>query len=232
MSGPQLPLGVQLRDSARFSNFLAGDNPELLDRLRAMARGSGEPLCYCWAAAGQGKTHLLQAACHAALEAGRAAMYVPLREADRLSPAMLDDLNGLDLVCLDDIECIAGRTAWEEALFACYNALREAGTALVVSADRAPARLPLALPDLRSRLEWGLIYQVRPLSDAQRLEALQLRARARGFDIPDDTARYLARRAPRGLPELFELLETLDTASLAAKKKLTVPFVKDVLGYE
>ena len=231
MSGPQLALSVQLRDSARFANFLAGGNRELVSQLQSIAHGTGDSLCYCWSTSGQGKTHLLQAACHAARQAGRGAMYVALRQAAELSPALLDDLAGLDLVCLDDIEAIMGQRAWEEALFSCYNALREAGTGLIVSADRAPARLPLVLPDLRSRLEWGLVYQVRPLTDGERLEALQLRARSRGFDIPDDTARYLMHRGPRAMPALFDLLDRLDMASLAARKKLSVPFVKEVLGY-
>lgn len=229
MSGRQLPLEVRLRDSARFENFHAGDNRELIDQLQRMAAGDGERLCYCWSAAGHGRTHLLQAACHAARKTGRSAMYVDLNQSEQLSPAVLDGLAGVDLVCLDDIQAIMGDAGWEEALFVCFNALRDAGAGLLVSADRAPARLTLALADLRSRLEWGLVYQVRPLTDAQRLQALQLRARARGFDLPDDTARYLMLRVPRAMPALFDLLEALDTASLAARKRLTVPFVKEVL---
>jgi DnaA family protein len=228
---PQLPLGVQLRDSARFENFLVDGNREIVSQLRAIAGGAEETQCYCWAPPGHGKTHLLQAACHLAQQLGRGAMYIPLRQTAHLSPDLLEGLAGLDLVCIDDVETIAGRHTWEEALFTCYNRLRDAGTGLLVSADRVPARLPLVLPDLRSRLEWGLVYRVKPLDDEQRLRALQLRARNRGFDMPEETGRYLLHRGPRALPALFDLLETLDTASLAAQKKLTVPFVKDVLGF-
>jgi DnaA family protein len=99
-----------------------------------------------------------------------------------------------------------------------------------VSADAAPAQLSLSLPDLRSRLGWGVVYQLKPLNDSQRMKALQLRARQKGCEMPDETAAYLLRRLPRDLPALFDLLERLDEASLAAQRKLTVPFVKSVLG--
>ena len=135
-----------------------------------------------------------------------------------------------DLVCLDDVDALAGERRWEEALFHLYNRIRERGACLVVSCASAPARLQLSLPDLGSRLSWGLVYQLRALDDDQRLLALQLRARQRGCDMPDETGRYLLRRLPRDMPALFDLLDRLDDASLVAQRKLTVPFVKSVLG--
>ena len=86
------------------------------------------------------------------------------------------------------------------------------------------------MPDLRSRLGWGLIYQLKVLDDQQRLQALQLRARQRGCEMPYETGRYLMRRLPRNMAALFDLLDQLDEASLVAQRKLTVPFVKSVLG--
>jgi len=226
----QLTLGLQLRASARFSSFVAGPNSELLAQLRRTASGQGEQFFFCWGASGCGKTHLLQACCQQAASEGRAASYVSLRDAGRLSPALLEGWEQFDLACLDDLDAIAARPDWEEALFHLYNRMRERGSSLIVSAATAPAQIGIVLPDLRSRLGWGVVYQIRALDDTQRMQALQLRAREKGFDMPDETARYLLRRLPRDLPALFDLLERLDTASLAAQRKLTVPFVKSVLG--
>ena len=226
----QLTLGIRLRDSARFDSFLPGPNAEPLAALRALAEGQGESPLYCWGPAGSGRSHLLQAACQHAGARGRGAAYLPLAEHAALDPAMLEGLEAMPLVCLDDVQAVAGEAHWEEGLFHLFNRIRERGGALAVAADRAPAALPLALPDLRSRLEWGLVYALAPLDDAQRLAALQLRARRRGFELPDDTGRYLMRRVPRDMPALFELLDRLDEASLAAQRRLTVPFVKGVLG--
>jgi DnaA family protein len=226
----QLPLGLQLKASARFSNFIAGPNEELLEQLRLTAGGEGEPFFLCWGGSGSGKTHLLQASCHLATSGGRSAAYLSLRDSAEWQPELLDGWESYPLVCLDDVDAIAGQRHWEEALFHLYNRIREQGGSLVVSTSSAPAGLSLCLPDLASRLGWGLVYQLQALTDEQRLQALQLRARQRGCEMPDETGRYLMRRMPRDMTGLFDLLDRLDQASLVAQRKLTVPFVKSVLG--
>jgi DnaA family protein len=226
----QLPLGLQLKAAARFSNFVAGPNDELVGQLRRAASGRGETFFFCWGSAGSGKTHLLQASCQQAASEARTVAYVALRDTEAMSPALLEGWEQFDLVCVDDVDAIAGEPDWEEALFHLYNRIRERGSSLIVSASAAPAQLRIGLPDLLSRLGWGVVYQLKPLDDAQRMQALQLRARQKGFDMPEETAGYLLRRLPRDLPALFDLLDRLDEASLAAQRKLTVPFVKSVLG--
>lgn len=224
---PQLPLGLRLGDHARLRNFFAGPNAELLAGLRALPEGRGERLLYLSGAPGTGKSHLLQAVCAAARERGRTAWYLPLDPG--LAPALLEGLERQELVCLDDLQRVAGHAAWEEALFHLYNRVRERGGALVVAGQGRPEELGLGLPDLVSRLCWGLLYRLQELNDAERLAALQLRAAHRGLDLPDDSGDYLLRRCPRDLPALCELLDRLDTASLAAQRRLTIPFVRSVL---
>lgn len=224
---PQLPLGLRLGDHARFRNFFAGPNAELLAVLRALPEGEGPRLIYCSGAPGTGKSHLLQATCAAAREQGRSAWYLPLEP--RLSSAVLEGLDQQELLCLDDLQRVAGHAAWEEALFHLYNRVREQGGALLVAGNGRPEELGLGLPDLVSRLHWGLLYRLQELDDAERLAALQLRAASRGLDLPADTGDYLLRRCPRDLPALFELLDRLDVASLAAQRRLTIPFVRSVL---
>jgi len=227
----QLVLELKLRASARFSGYVAGPNAELVRQLRSSAAGEGETFVLCWGASGSGKTHLLQACCHTASESGRSVAYLSLNDRDAMSPAVLDGWEQFELVCLDDIEQIAGRADWEEAVFHLYNNVREQGGRLLVSAACAPAQLEIGLADLVSRLGWGVVYPIHALDDEQRCEAMQLRARQKGCELPDETVAYLLRRLPRELPTLFDTLDRLDDASLAAHRKLTIPFVKSVLDY-
>jgi len=231
MSG-QLSLGIQLRDNASFGNYHPGGNREVMQAIRRSATGEGEQFIYLWGRSGIGKTHLLQAACRAAAARGAGCAYLPLRQFGEIPLAILDGLEDLGLVCVDDIQCVAGYKDWETALFHLYNRLRDGGAHLIISADAAPAAVGIALPDLASRLAWGLVLQLMPLDDYSKRVALQLRARARGFELPDSVARYLLRRSPRDMPALFELLDRLDQASLAAQRKLTIPFVKKVAGFD
>lgn len=225
----QLALELQLRASARFSSYVAGPNAELLRQVQHLAQGEGESFVLCWGTPGSGKTHLLQACCHAATVQGHTVAYLSLKDIDTIPPGVLEGWEQFELVCLDDIEQIAGRPDWEEAVFHLYNRVREQGGRLLVSAARAPAQLGVELPDLQSRLSWGVVYPIHSLDDEQRCKAMQLRAGQKGCELPDETAMYLLRRLPRELPALFGTLDRLDEASFAAQRKLTVPFVKSVL---
>jgi DnaA-homolog protein len=229
MNNPQLPLGLALRDSARFESFIPGLNREAVASLQAAARGEGESLIYIAAPVGLGKTHLLQAACHAAGECRRAAGYLPLGELRHAAVAVFEGLEQLELVCLDDVDAIAGAALWEHALFDLFNRLRDAGRTLLVTASLRPDEAGFGLPDLVSRLGWGVSYTLRPMTEADIVAALAYRARGRGLELPGDTAQFLLRRFPRDLPTLFALFDTLDFASLVEQRRLTIPFVKSVL---
>lgn len=218
----QLPLRIGLPDGTTFGNFLPGDNGELL----ALLRGRGEPLVFLWGDAGSGRTHLLQAACH---DAGAAA-YLPLLDLRDYPPGLCEGLETMEVVAIDDVQAIAGRTEWETALFHLFNRCRARGCRLLAAADGPPTTLPLTLADLRSRLAWGPVFQVHALSDAHKREALKLRAARRGMALPDAVADYLLRRYSRDPGALFELLELLDRASLVAKRRLTIPFVRELIG--
>ena len=228
MSPVQLPLPVALPDGASFANFVAGRNPEVVQTLQGLVH-SNEHFVYLWGAAGTGKTHLLHASCQHASEQHATAAYLPLAEADMISPSVLEGLEHLDLVCLDDVQAIAGRPEWEVGLLHLYNRIRDSNTRLQVTGNAAPAELGLMLRDFSSRLSWGLVFQLHPLDDDNKLRALQLRARSRGMDLPTEVGRYLLHHWPRAMPRLFELLQHLDTESLTHQRKLTIPFVRDLI---
>ncbi|BCX88677.1 DnaA-homolog protein [Methylomarinovum tepidoasis] len=225
----QLPLPLGFPEQRSFVQYHDGANREAVAALRAFARGEGEAYLYLWGEAASGKTHLLQATCREAHEGGRRVAYLPLGQLRDRSPALLEGLERVDLVCLDDIDAIGGDPDWETALFHCFNRLHEQDRQLLVTAACPPARLPIRLPDLQTRLAWGLTLQLKPLSDADKLTALQLRARQLGLELTPQVGRFLLTRFPRDLPSLWRLLERLDHATLAAKRKLTIPFLKQFL---
>lgn len=227
----QLALAVGLRDDASFENYWRGANTEAVAALVAGCRGGASSgSIYLWGAVGAGKTHLLQAACREAGQAGLTTAYVPLAAHAEFDPVMMEGLEELALLCIDDVQAVAGQEAWEQALFHLYNRIYDRGSQLVVAGRASVPQLGLALPDLRSRLAWGHVFHLTALDDEGKLAALMLRARGRGLTLPDDVARYLIRRQRRDMISLFDLLERLDAATLAAQRKLTVPFVREWLA--
>ncbi len=229
MTIQQLPLNIYLQDDATFANFWRGDNEQLISTLNTFCETGEPPYIYIAGSRASGKSHLLQACCHA-LSLQQYSMYLPLKEIMHFSVDILQDVETLDLIALDDIETIIGNKVWEEAIFHLYNRLRASKTRLLIAGETLPLQLTGLLPDLHSRLNWGLTFQLHPLTDEQKLFALKMRAEQRGLTLNDEVAYYLLRHYVRDMASLFATLETLDRASMVAQRKLTVPFVKATLG--
>ena len=226
----QLPLPPFFSPRATFDQFWPGGNEQLVHSLRSAAAGSSDPLLFLWGPPDSGKSHLLQAACHCAHRQGRAVSYLPMRELNPKGPEVFDGLAEQHLVCIDDLELILGTPpSLERTLFLLYNALRERGHCLLVTASMPPNDLPTQLPDLRSRWSWGVVYRINPLDEENTLAALELCARELGLELPISVKRFLLARCRRDLGFLRRLLDELDRASLAAQRKLTIPFVKQIL---
>ena len=225
----QLPLHIGLRDSATFNNFYPADNAQVLAQLQQCVSAEGERFIFIHGAIGAGKSHLLQAACHAVSEQGNSVVYLPLSQREQFSVEMLEGLEHMSLLCIDDLDAIAGDAEWEEAIFHLYNRVREAEAYLIVAANNHPSVLDVKLPDLQSRLVWGLLFMLRPLDEQQLTAALQLRAKGRGLELPDEVVAFLLKRCARDMNSLFDLLEKLDRESLVAQRKLTIPFVRQFI---
>ncbi|KGQ71388.1 DnaA regulatory inactivator Hda [Chelonobacter oris] len=227
----QLTLPIQQIDDLTLQNFYAENNLLLLDALRRHLLQQQQQFFYLYGESGCGKSHLLKACCDYLFDRGGNASFIPLKQAVHFSPDVLDNLENQDLVCIDDLQRIAGQRKWETALFDLYNRIKEQKRAiLILSADVSPRHLPVSLNDLRSRLSWGEVHKLQPLDEIQKLKALQQRARLRGLELPDEVGLFLLKRLERDTQSLFDTLQQLDQASLQAQRKLTIPFVKHCLN--
>ena len=229
----QLALGLSLDDSAVFENFFPCDGNALaLAKLRDLGASSEEgDFIFLWGEGSPGLTHLLQAACHHGAEAGLSVFYLSFKERDHLAPDIIEGLESLDIICLDDVDAVAGHADWEASLFTLFNKIRDARRTLILSSRLTPANLPIALPDLKSRLQSGLTLQVHELDDRQKRDALIMRAGLRGIDMSTGVADYVLSRAERGLPALLNVLDRLDENTIKQKRLLTIPLVKATLGW-
>ena len=226
----QLPLAVQLRDDATLDNFLAPPAVQpLIAALSRQAEPDGEAMIFLHGAAGSGKSHLLQASCHLA---GAGALYLPLAELEHYSPEeVLQGVAALKLVCIDDVHIVLGNADWELALFNLYNRAGQQNCRLLLAGNAAPRALAVDLPDLRSRLSWGIVFQLAQADDDAKAGILRFRAARRGLSLSEETASYIVTRAPRAMDQLLDLLAILDQASLAEQRALSIPFVKQALGW-
>jgi len=230
----QLGLAVQLPAHETFSTYHAGSNAGVVATLREFIAGdtgsvvSAAPWCVLTGGQGVGKSHLLHAIC----AEKNPVMYLGLDEvANAMPPQILDGLDHYSFVCIDDIDRVVQTEAWCLALFNLINRVSDGHQTRIIFTAKQPAtHLSVCLPDLRSRLQWGLTLNLQQLTDSDKVRALQIHAQARGLQLAGDVAQFLLQRLSRSIPELLTHLETLDRASIAAQRRLTIPFVKRVLA--
>lgn len=225
----QLTLSVLLDDEASFDNFHAAGNEQAWQVLQQTDLSDS---FYFFGLPGVGKSHLLQAACSLVQSQGGDFFYVSLKDALIFSPDMLYGLDALSCVALDDVDAVIGQPDWEEALFHCYNGIKLRQGRLLLTGQKPVNELPCVLPDLASRLSWGVNFQLKPLIDSDKVLALALRAHERGLYLGSELGDYLLTHYSRDMQQLNALLAVLDKAALHAKRRLTIPFVKMVIASE
>jgi DnaA family protein len=152
-----------------------------------------------------------------------------MRESKDFTPDILDNLDQFDLVAIDDIENVIGDFSWEEQLLILYEELIHTKSRILISSSDTPQGLSFKLPDLASRFSLGLVDRLKPMNEEQMIEAISLHAKVRGFNLPQDVAKYLISRVPRDVSVLVDIIKLLDYESLSKQRKLTIPFIKTVL---
>ena len=228
MSVGQLPLAVQLDDFAVFESFFPARNQEIYQLLSELD-GSSDRFdgFWLWGENASGKSHLLQAVSDNMVNNS---VYIPMKELISHNPHVIEDLSSRNIVCIDDIDLCAGKKEWELAIFDLCNQLLDRKLSLVASSSSKVANSGFIIKDLQSRLSILPSYKIQHLNDEESKSALRLRAKFRGIEISDEVLDYLLKRVNRDMASLYEILDLLDNASLVAKRKLTIPFVKEIIN--
>ncbi|RKZ94384.1 MAG: DnaA regulatory inactivator Hda [Gammaproteobacteria bacterium] len=225
----QLPLRLNPQELFQLDNFHF-QQPELKQALTEFVGLESIGFLYLWGNKASGKSHLLMAVAEQVQQSQKRVLYLPLSElVASASPEVLLSVEQLDLLCIDELEAIAGLKEWEEAVFHCFNRLQHSGCKLLIASIDNPAMITIQLADLRSRLATALIYQLETLDDDAKQQVLIMHAQSRGLDMPDEVTKYLLRHHSRDIRVLMNVLQRLDKASMVAKRRLTIPFVRQVL---
>jgi DnaA family protein len=226
---PQIPLHVSFREDAVFEDYLPGENAVAVGTLRHALAKMNDHLIYLWGGQGVGVSHLLQAAVHDVQNQGLSAAYLPLSECIEFGPDALEGMDEVDAIAIDNIDLVAGHLEWQEALFHFYNRMRDSGKLILVGGRCSPLVSEITLQDLKSRLSSGLTLNLVGLSDEDRVDWLIWKGRRRGLVIERDVAEFLITRHNQNMKELVSTFDVLDSASLVEKRKITIPFLKQVL---
>jgi len=228
---PQIPFSFRLQELFTFDNFVAGDNQVIVEQLQNQLTPAGDLLVYLWGDTGAGASHLLQAACQQATAQQKTAIYLPMNEIRSFDPAMLEGVEGVDLICIDHIESVVGEPEWEEALFHLFNRVLQQQSALLLGASEPPRGMAVQLPDLLTRLASCAVFQVKPLGDEDKMILLQEKAAEKGIELSQEAAQYILNRSERSTGRLLGILNRLDFSSLSAGRKLTIPFIKESMDW-
>lgn len=226
----QMPLGLRWPARQRFEHFVLGGNALALAACVRASSESDAPWVVLSGPAGSGKSHLLLAACQQASAEGRSAQYLSLAELPASAEEAIRGLGGTTLVALDNLDALQGQRDLQHALFDLYNRLRSESAVMLFAARMPVQALQLELPDLDSRLSACTQIPLRPLDETSRRNLLRDSAAARGMELDDKVLDWLFRYHARDLGSLGKLLDQLDRASLAQHRRITIPFLRELLA--
>ena len=229
ISLPQVPFEFGNFQKIDFTSFIEGENQDLLDFLNTMTKKKKNDCLYIWGSQGTGKTHLLQAACKQADDMNSQVTYIPLKQHEEFDSEIFNGLGKLDLICVDDLEFISGNLEWQQRLTLLYNEIRDNNNSIIISSTSSPKNIKIELDDLKSRLVWGQVHKIKPPNDELKIEILKRKASERSFELSESVAEFLIHRTDRDLNSLIKILDVIDHSSLAAKRKVTIPFVKKLI---
>ena len=201
-----------------------------MSSLAQVATAAACSVHYLWGSEGSGKTHLLHAVCRLANQNSHRTSYLPLAELVNYPVESIAGLDKSSVVCIDDAESLRDHEQWQQAIFNLYNRVHDYDGSLLISAQAPPQELGLGLADLVSRFQSGPVFHLARPDDDIKVAALTLNAKERGLALDDKSARYLLNHYPRDLHALMDLLMRLDQASLVSQRRITIPFIREVLG--
>jgi DnaA family protein len=230
----QLTFNMQLKSDLTFANYCLGSNKDAVSLLTVNYDNlfdSIKSIVYLYGNPGVGLSHLLQASCHHVDAMGGRSMYLPMSQMIHYSPDVIEGVEYFDQVCIDDIGIISRIPKWEEAIFDLFNRAYDSKVKIIISSKKPPAKSDIKLKDLRSRLSWGVVFKINSLTDAEKLEAIKLRSKLQGHNLNEDVIRFLISRSKNDMHNEFNVLNKLDYASLKEKRKITIPFIKNIMSW-
>lgn len=223
-------LKIKSPDFATFANYYLNKNQQIVTALQHMITGLGGEIIYLYGQDNRlGRSHLAQAACDYAKTLGLSAIYLPFKNLMCHGPGILLNLENLVLICIDDIQYVTNHREWEEALLYTYQYVLLHHGRLIITANVAPKFIKCALQDLSSRLIEAVAYELQPLDDTDKMTILVQHAAARGILLPQAVVNFLFTRGDRHLSNMINGLQQLADESLRRKRKITIPFVKEIL---
>ena len=225
----QLPLPLTFDQRFTLDNFFSGEADYIRHQLIALFDQTGESLIGLCGTNDSGKTHLLNACAH---YARACSMTYHLFDAAQLEGAKARGFNEFpdgSVIGVDNLDLLAGNRAWEAEFYQIINRVKQGELRFLFSLSRKPRDIGFRMPDLKSRLMWGLLISLQSADNEQVERILVFRAHLLGLDLPDDVLQYLLTRYPRGLSDQIDLLQRLDHAALSRKRRLTIPLIRETL---
>lgn len=230
MKAEQLILPVTLKEGLSFDNFLEPSGGQIVETLKNQWNTNGQRFIYLCGGIGSGCSHLLQSACDYAFKRGHQSLYLPLADLIDKPTSMLNELENYPLIAIDNVECLIDQPQWQKALFDLYHRIQVREGHLLMASSFSPVDLNLELKDLDSRIRSALCLRVNKLDDQDKQAAFILHAKGRGLVIEPKVASYILNHALRDMHKLQTLMDELSLASLAQKRRITIPFVKQILN--
>mgnify|MGYP002639274129 CR=1 FL=1 len=223
----QIPLPLSFDKRFSLQNYFSENADFVRHNLTALFDETGESLIGLWGGSDSGKTHLLNACAHYARDCN---IQFHLFDAGQLMQA--DALNFSELLSgsvlgIDNLDLLAGNRAWEEQSYQLINRVKLGELRFIFTLSRQPRDIGFKLPDLKSRLNWGLLIALQISDDTQLEHILRQRAKMLGLEITTDVLHYLLSHYSRKLSDQMLLLYQLERASLSRQRKITIPFIRE-----
>ena len=184
---------------------------------------------FVYGISGTGKSFLLQSICNHISLAKKLSLYIPLNDVIKHGPGFLDSLEELDLICIDEIDLIAGNKEWEIAIFNLINNCLISKCRLIFSSQINPSNIEFNLVDLFSRIKKIDHMELFPITDNNHENAIRFITKTKSLNLGDNEINYLMTHSKRNISNLIEILEKLDKLSLELKRKITIPLIKEVI---
>jgi DnaA family protein len=225
----QFPLQFEFQANQGFNTFFPASNQPLVAQLHKLINGTGDRQIFLYGKTSLGKSHLLQACCQQAHQKGINPFYYPFDKKRLPKLSMFDNLENVKLVCFDNIDDIVGHLDWEQSFLNFLNQHLEHNNRLILAARLHPKAMNIKLVDLHNNLNSGLILNLKSLEQDEIIAALIHKASYMGITISSKVGHFLVTHYASDLSSMWVLLEQLDKATLSAQRKLTIPFLKQIL---